>query len=349
MIHLPPEPISPLPLGIGALLSPFYSLAIARRNKRFDARKGVVKASVPVVSVGNLSVGGTGKTPLVKRVVYALKLAGFRPGIALRGYGAKIDGVSDEEAEHRINNPGVPVIANPNRVKAISELLVRTSGPRVDCIVLDDAFQHRRVARDADIVLIDATRDPFENHLLPRGWLREPVGSLRRASGVVITHAESASPSSIKELGKKIEAVHNKPALAVTSHAWVNLTIYHDGTDCEEPIEWLAGKRVVACCAIARPRPFLNQINSRGAQLVDAMVLRDHALISRSRGEQLARRAKAHNADAIICTTKDWTKMRHLPDSIWPVPIVRPTLEHLFLSGLQEFDTHIVQRMGGRH
>jgi tetraacyldisaccharide 4'-kinase len=332
-------------MGLGALLSPFYSIAVARRNKKFDARKGVFKPTVPVISIGNITVGGTGKTPLVKRVVYALKLAGHRPGIVLRGYGSKINGVSDEEAEHRINNPGVPVVANPNRVQAISEMMTRQSGTRVDCIILDDAFQHRRVARQADIVLIDATRDPFADHLLPKGWLREPVSSLRRATGVVITHAESASPSAVKELSKKIQDTLGKPPLAVTAHSWMSLTLSTGGTDAQEPIEWLQGKKLVSCCAIARPRPFLHQAHSKGAQIVDALVLRDHAVIGRSRGEHLARRAKALGADAIICTSKDWTKMRHLPESIWPVPVVRPTLEHLFISGLQDFDAHIVDRV----
>lgn len=336
-------------MGLGALLSPLYSFVIARRNARYNKKKGVFKPSVPVVSVGNISVGGTGKTPLVKRVVYALKLAGYRPGIVLRGYGSKINGVSDEEAEHRFYNPTTPVIANPNRVMAISEMLVRQTSQRVDAIILDDGFQHRRVARQADIVLIDAARDPFSDHMLPRGWLREPVSSLRRASAVVITHAESVSPSAIDALSARIESVHGKPPVGVTTHGWVNLIVHAHETDALEPVEWLRGKRLVACCAIARPRSFLNQIRSNEATLVDAMILRDHAMFSRTKGEQIARLARAARADAIICTSKDWTKLRHLPESLWPVPIVRPTLEHLFVSGQKEFDSHIVNRLGGKH
>jgi tetraacyldisaccharide 4'-kinase len=349
MIHLPPDPVSPTPMGLGMLLSPAYGLVVARRNAKYDKNRGVFKPTLPVISVGNISVGGTGKTPLVKRVVYTLKLAGYRPGIVLRGYGPKINGVSDEEAEHRLSNPATTVVANPNRVRAISDLITRQSGPRVNSVVLDDGFQHRRVARQVDIVLIDAARDPFKDHLLPWGWLREPVHSLKRATAVVITHAESTSPSAVKTLANKIEAVHGKQPIAVTSHGWTDLTLHNKGTDATEPVEWLEGKRLLACCAIARPRPFLSQLRAHGATLVDAMILKDHAPINRSKSEQLARRAKSQRVDAIVCTDKDWVKMKHLPESIWPVPVVCPTLEHVFVSGLKEFDAHIIEQIGGKH
>lgn len=347
MIDPPADPRAPLPLGIGTPLAPLYGLIMRRRNRRFDRGLGVRRAPAPVVSVGNLSVGGTGKTPMVRRVVESLRLAGRRPGVVLRGYGPRSNGQSDEEAEHRTTLPGVPIVANPDRFRAISDLVTRSQGARIDCVVLDDAFQHRRVARDVDIVLVDATRDPWSDALLPAGWLREPVGSLRRATAVVITHAESVAPSAIDALRERIAEAHGKPPIAVTAHDWTGLRIFDGRVDANLDLDWLQGKRIVAACAIARPRPFLASLRSAGAETVATMILRDHAPFGPGRIERLIEDAENAKADAVVCTEKDWMKLRRHPGDAWPCPVVRPAVRHVFLEGVEAFEEHVVEGVGG--
>lgn len=347
MTDPPPDPRGPVPLGLGAPFAPLYGVAMRRRNRRFDRAVGVRRAPLPVISVGNLSVGGTGKTPMVRRVVEALRLAGRRPGVVLRGYKSRA-GASDEEAEHRAAMPGVPVVANPNRFRAIAELVSRSKGARIDCVALDDAFQHRRIARDADIVLIDATRDPWSDALLPAGWLREPVESLARATAVVITHAESVAPSAIDALRNRIEGAHGRAPIAVCAHEWTHLRSFDGRVDAEVELAWLEGRRIVAACAIARPRPFLAGLHDAHAEVAWAMTLRDHARFGPGRLRRLIEEAQRTEAAAIVCTEKDWMKLRRAPADEWPCPVVRPALRHVFLEGAEAFDEHVVEAAGGR-
>src|SRR4051794_5329108 len=147
---------------VGAALAAVYSWEIGRRNRRYDAGRGVVRFDRPVISVGNLSVGGTGKTPMVAHIVGVLLQAGHTPAIAMRGYGSKASGGrSDEAEEYRRKFPGVPVLARPDRTLALIEQFARehddAGGRQSDVVVLDDGFQHRKIARDLDIVLVDAS------------------------------------------------------------------------------------------------------------------------------------------------------------------------------------------------
>jgi tetraacyldisaccharide 4'-kinase len=163
--------------ALSAPLAAGYGAAVRLRNQAFDTGLLRVRsASVPVISVGNLSVGGTGKTPITRWVVERLVARGRQPAVVSRGYGA------DELALHRRWNPEVPVIANPDRVAAARE--AANSG--ADVVVVDDGFQHRALARDADLLLLGAG-DPFPPRLLPRGPYREPLSAIGRASLVLVT------------------------------------------------------------------------------------------------------------------------------------------------------------------
>ncbi|MBI4878532.1 MAG: tetraacyldisaccharide 4'-kinase, partial [Planctomycetes bacterium] len=166
--------------SLAALASLPYGLAVRLRNRAYDA--GLLRArcaAAVVVSVGNLSVGGTGKTPLVAMLARAARAAGRTPAILLRGYrrGARRAAESDEAALHARLAQGVLVVADPDRVRGAERALAAGA----DLLILDDGFQHRRLKRDLDLVLADA-RDPFAGgRLLPRGLLREPLSSLARA------------------------------------------------------------------------------------------------------------------------------------------------------------------------
>jgi hypothetical protein len=190
--HRPPPGPLPAPLRpLAGPLSALYRAGLEHKSGAFDAGHGVITIDRPVISVGNLSVGGTGKTPMTSWIVRTLIDAGHTPAIAMRGYRSK-NGVSDEADAYARALPGTPVVAQPDRLEGLFRLFADDEGRAVDVVVLDDGFQHRRIARQLDLVLIDATRDPFRDRLLPAGWLREGPAALVRASGVVLTHADRA-------------------------------------------------------------------------------------------------------------------------------------------------------------
>ncbi len=199
---------------------------MARRNRRFDAGHGVVTLDRPVISVGNLSTGGTGKTPMTMRVVQWLREAGHAPAIAMRGYRAGPEG-SDEALLYQEAFAGMPIVAQANRIDGLLQLFAQEEGDgeagsaparaRTDVVVLDDGFQHRQIARQFDLVLIDATRDPFADALLPAGWLREPAASLRRAHAVVLTHAESADARWLEAIRERVLAIRPGAIVAEAS------------------------------------------------------------------------------------------------------------------------------------
>lgn len=325
----------PLPGIAGSLASWVYGKIVASRNIKFDAGRGVVEFDRPTISVGNLSVGGTGKTPFVQHLLGVLLRMGHAPCVAMRGYRAA-DGESDESAMYRRAFPQVPVVAQPNRADGLIKLFATPEGARTDCIVLDDGFQHRRIAREVDFVLIDATRTPFEDALLPKGWLREPVQNLARIrdGGVVVTHAERASEAELKLLAGHVRLRTGFPPVAVTKHAWARLLVSKGGVEKQEPVEWLRAKRVLAVCAIGNPGPFLAQV-AGGAEREPAasVVLRDHDPYKPGTLERILGEAKRVEAQAIVTTEKDWTKLWRVRPELWPCPVARPRLALEFTQG----------------
>lgn len=319
-----------VPGPLGRLLTIPYTLAINHRNRGFDKRRGVIYLDRPVISVGNLSVGGTGKTPMVAYLARTVFDGGHFPCIAMRGYKAKPGQESDEAATYSRALPHVPVVAQANRISGLIDLFATPQGEKVDCIILDDGFQHRQIGRELDLVLIDATRSPFEDQVLPAGWLREPITSLARASGVIITHAEAVEPSTLTELRANIDRA-GIPLLAVCRHGWTNLAIHENGEEREESVAWVARRRVLAVCAIGNPHPYVRAVeHAVGGSLVGAIVLRDHDPYNPATVARILAQARDASADLIVTTEKDWSKLRAHD---WPMPIVRPRLQLQFDSG----------------
>ncbi|MEM1422604.1 MAG: tetraacyldisaccharide 4'-kinase [Planctomycetota bacterium] len=282
---------------VGGLLEPLYRAAVDRRNRAFDRGDRVTRFGVPIISVGNLSVGGTGKTPTVRLLVERLLARGRTPAIAMRGYKARAGERSDEEAEYIDSFPDVRVVAQPDRVSGIRALL--SEHPRTDCVVLDDAFQHRYVARDLDIVLVDATRSPFEDRCLPAGWLREPVASLARADLIVVTRADTGGA-----IDDRLRS-YNAPIVR-TAHAWEGFT---DGSETRLPPAHLDGKRAIVCCAIGHPLAFVEQCERAGCEVRGVRTERDHHAWTASEASALERLAASEDA-VIVTTRKDWVKLR---------------------------------------
>ncbi len=334
----------PVPGVVGVPLSLLYRVGLGRVNRRFDRGTGVVRFDRPVISVGNLSVGGTGKTPLVEAIVRFLTESGHTPCIAMRGYSR--DGKeSDEAAAYRRLLPDVPVIAQSNRtlglIRQFGKEHDEADGRQSDCIILDDGFQHRQIGRELDIVLIDAGRDPFQDRLLPAGWLREPLESLKRAGAVVITHAESVSGADLTALERRIAAAVGQPAQAVCRHGWSELLVNDAGRESAAPVSWLSGKRIVAACAIGNPGPFVAAARkAAGGNLSAEVVLRDHDPFAPTTVERLKGVARSVNAQAIVVTEKDWSKLSGCKD--WPCPVVRAVLKLSFDRGWDMLSSQVL-------
>ncbi|MCX5655460.1 MAG: tetraacyldisaccharide 4'-kinase [Planctomycetota bacterium] len=241
-------PAAALARGGLALLAGLYRAALALRDIWFRLPGAARRASRPVVSVGNLTVGGTGKTPMVAYLARLVGEMGGRPVILSRGYGAASGGPNEEAIELARLCPGVPHLQNPDRLAALEGWI---AGNPCDVAILDDGFQHRRLARNLDIVLVDALRPFGFGHLLPRGLLREPLSALRRADMIVITRAELVTPEGVKLLKQTI-AAHVRPGtpLLLARHAPAGL-LMADGS--RRDAASLKGQDIAAACAPARP------------------------------------------------------------------------------------------------
>lgn len=338
---------TPGPLGTGLgglaarLLAPIYAKIIARKNAAFDAGHGVVELDRPVVSVGNLSVGGTGKTPMVLHLVDALRRADHLPVVAMRGYarGGRLGGAhSDEASAYRRAFPELAIVARPDRTQGLIELFSTDAGVQVDCVVLDDGFQHRQIARQFNIVLVDATRSPFDDDLLPAGWLREPVTSLRRADAIVVTHSELATPVMLRKLDADIAAITGSRPMAICRHEWAELSVFDAGNQPAVSVSELQGRRILAACAIGNPGAFIascdQAVGSRGH--VQTFIRPDHDAFAPATVRSLIMRARECAVEFIVVTDKDWSKLMRAPADDWPCPILRPRLKLRFERGEAE-------------
>jgi tetraacyldisaccharide 4'-kinase len=272
---------------------------MAVRGKLYDW--GVLPAtefSVPVLSVGNLSVGGTGKTPVAAWFAHRLSEKGAAPAIVLRGYGG------DEVIVHERLNEGIPVIAAPDRVRGIREAIARG----VDVIVLDDAFQHRRARRDGDVLLVNADGWTGKPRLLPAGPWREPLRSARRATLVIITRktADSAQVADVKRA-----LAHAAPQVPVAIVHLAPGDLRSTATGQTLPLHALQGADLTAIAAIAQPESFFKQLTELGA-VVRPFSFTDHHAFTRAEARNLA--AQANNSDFVVCTLKDAVKL----ESLWP-------------------------------
>ncbi|MBL8725589.1 MAG: tetraacyldisaccharide 4'-kinase [Planctomycetes bacterium] len=293
-----------------AALWPFglaYGAAMAVRNWAFDAGlRRSHRLPVPVVSVGNLTVGGTGKTPTVQWLCARARAAGKRPGVLARGYGrAPGAELNDEGAMLQAALPWLLQEQDPDRVAAGARLLARGA----DFVVLDDGLQHRRLHRDLDLVCLDA-RMPFGNGLcLPAGDLREFRSGLRRAGLVLLTRAEGLDAAAIAARAQKVRDLAGQEHLPVhaTSHGPVAVRSEPDGT--AVPLATLRGQPVVLLSAIARPGSFRATVEGLGARVVQELRHRDHHRFTAA--EAAAAVALAERAGGWLLTTeKDAPKLR---------------------------------------
>jgi tetraacyldisaccharide 4'-kinase len=285
-----------------ALLAPaagLYRAIVTTRGKLYDW--GIFRAdnfSVPVLSIGNLSVGGTGKTPVAAWFAQRLSSKGAKPGIVLRGYGG------DETIVHERLNPGVPVIAEADRGRGIREAIAYG----VDVVVLDDAFQHRRAARDADVVLVNADAWSGTPRLLPAGPWREPLRAVRRANLAIVTR-KTAEKSAVEDVKRALAGA--APRVPVATAYLAPGELRSTATGQTLPLHVLRGADLTAIAAIAHPDSFFRQLTELGA-VVRPHSFADHHAFTLQEARDLAMRASS--SDFVVCTLKDAVKL----ESLWP-------------------------------
>jgi tetraacyldisaccharide 4'-kinase len=289
------------------------------RNVAFD--RGLKKSttvSVPVIAVGNLTTGGTGKTPIVATVVKALREQGLRPGIVSRGYRADDTGENDEKRVLELLCPNVPHEQNPNRVAA-SEKLIATQG--VDVIVLDDAFQHRRIARDLNIVLIDATNPFGYGYLLPRGLLREPVNSLNRADVVLITRSDNVKHNKLLEIEDRVCRYNSNLRDHIYRVVFQPSGLVAGSGNGGRSIDVVQNRRVTVMTAIGNPQAFVVTCQQIQAKVAATRFFPDHHHYTQKDLDEVRDQANNAGTSLILTTLKDLVKIPDAYDNIFAVQI----------------------------
>ncbi|WP_419193648.1 tetraacyldisaccharide 4'-kinase [Kolteria novifilia] len=289
----------------GALwvLSLPYALGVSLRNLAFDRGwREVVRARLPVLSVGNVTVGGTGKTPMVEYFASQLREKGLRVCLLSRGYGVS-DGPNDEALVLEENLPDVPHLQGRNRAQLAT---IADEELESQVLVLDDGFQHRRLGRDADVVLIDAT-DPFGGgRLLPAGLLREPFSSLGRADLVVLTRRDAIDEDQRRSIKRRLGRWTKAPWAEVS----FDPTALVDAEGAERPIAALAGKRVATFCGLGNPEGFRRTVALLGGETIDHRDFPDHHPYSRDDIESLLAWVAEVRPELVLTTQKDLVKVR---------------------------------------
>ena len=322
-----------------------YGIGASLVDRRHRSR-GATRVPVPVISVGNLSVGGTGKTPFTRRIAESIIASGGKPAIALRGYRSKSTGGSDEAREYHESLPGVPVLVGPDRVRTISSALESAPGS-FDCVLLDDGFQHRRLHRDLDIVLVDSSRPAVFGDLLPNGWLREPVKALGRADCVVLTnHFGAPVPARLEKL---LEQQLGKPPSIRCHHGWSEIMVHQGGGFDSLSVAQAAPRysKVFVVSGLGNPGAMISSVKSHGFSITGHLQHRDHAAYTESDGRHFVQRSSS--SDAMLVSAKDWVKLRELSSiQSASVPILVPQVRIEFSSGESELSGMLSKVCGRR-
>ncbi len=344
----PLEGLFLLPLTFIAVLFSFLS-----RLRRSLYRRGIIPSTAPsikTICIGNITLGGTGKTPIVESLCRLLADIGLHPAILTRGYGGSLEGqvavVSDGEdilltpkeagdepvlLAKSLGDLKVPVVMAAKRSEGAALIAEKFSS---EVIVMDDGFQHLPMGRDLDIVVVDA-KNPFGNgYTLPRGILREPPTALSDADIVLLTRTNEVKEEKILTLTEKIKGYSGGKPLFVAAHTPIALKDTVSGKI--KPLTWLKKKKIVAFAGIGKPKSFFDDLEKSGAELVTGGApLDDHHDYKEADIAELVELAKATGAKALVTTGKDLVKLEgYLPLAL---PLYVVTLGVEFTDGGEEF------------
>lgn len=321
-------------LGIGILrmvatvVAWSYDKLTIFRNLLFDLRiLKVHKLSCPVISVGNLAVGGTGKTPMVIWLARFLLEEGWRVGVVSRGYkgeetkkvlvvsdgrsilaGSDISGDEPQLLARRL--PGVPVLCSTKRALAAEAAVEQL---QCEVVILDDGFQHRFIARNLDVVMLDSHYPFGDGSLFPRGILREQTTALRRAQVLALSRFDGSEQA--EQSHKNL--VGQWPDKTVVTAAYRATRLFDATTQRELPLSSVKNKRLAAFAGIGRPDDFFRTVRDLGADLVHTTALPDHHPLTVEFLASLVEEASAQQPEAWLTTEKDWVRLpSDLPDSM---------------------------------
>ena len=339
--------------ALGRPLSPLYSLAMRLRARLY--RRGLIastRLAAPVISVGNLTMGGTGKTPLVMYVVRRLLELGRRPAIVSRGYGGRARGavnVVSDGREKKMNPamagdepwllaealPGVPVVTGVRRAEVGRYVLNHTAS---DVIVLDDGFQHLALQRDLDLVLFNVRADLASARVFPGGELREPFSALQRAHALVITGVDRKSEDRAHALKRFLR--ERAPQAPVFFGEYLPVCLISGRGGATFPAD--RAKRLQLCgfCGIGTPGSFQDILRREGYRVADFRVFRDHYPYTAKDLAGLVQWAKERGAQALITTEKDFVKLEPI---LGEFPVLALKVE-FFME--ERFDLFLAERLG---
>ena len=318
--------------GVLRVAEPLYAAAMSARNTFYAA--GILKShrlARPTIAVGNITTGGTGKTPMVRWLAEQLAARGMRPAILMRGYRGESAGGSDEArmlAEH-LGDRAI-IIANPDRLAGAAAAMKHALAP--DVFLLDDAFQHRRVRRDFDLVLINAAEPFGYGHVLPRGLMREAQKGLARADAFVITRSSAVDAAALEQITSTLRKWSRHQPVYLADHVLAALRMPDDTT---LPIDALRTRRFFGFCGIAGPQTLRAQLGSFGPTFAGLRAFGDHHGYSTDDLRSVSAEASALGAELLVTTEKDWVKVKSLvaDDTL---PIARLELQIRFRDGGDE-------------
>lgn len=309
----------------------YYAGFLAVKSMGIRKRK---RLPAPVISIGNLTTGGTGKTPLTIEVSREALRRGLGPCILTRGYGGKAEGpcfvsrgegpvldegdAGDEPVLMALKVPGVPIVKGKDRHEAGLFALGNLPGPP-GVFILDDGYQHWRLHRDTDVLLIDAG-NPFDNgHLLPLGHLRETPKAALRADVILLTKCEGRKD--LEGLKAEIRRLNPRAPLFTSSSRVVYVREAASGA--KHPPVWLSGKDVYAFCGIGQPGSFLNTLRLSGAEVAGMRAFKDHHRYGRADFEYVKGQAGESRALWIVTTEKDIMRMGdiEMPENLLAIGI----------------------------
>lgn len=331
-----------------------YGAAVALRNRGYDrGLLGVAGVPVPVLSVGNITAGGTGKTPVVERLAAKLLAQGIRVAVVTRGYRRATKGYflvsdgrgrvstardgGDEPVQIARNFPSLVVIADERRSRGCAKAVTEF---RVDCILLDDAYQHRAMHRDLDIVVIDAVEGIYTQRLLPAGRLREPLANLRRADVLLLSKCEATT--SVEQMRLALSAYTQVPVYATR---FVPRALRRLGSDEDFPLDTLHAVPVGSFSGIGRPEGFRRTLQLLQTEVVAERVFPDHHWYGAGDIASLGEQGRTAGARAWITTEKD--AVRLMDGEAWRSlgDVYYPRMEVEFLGEEEGFDALIMSRL----
>jgi tetraacyldisaccharide 4'-kinase len=329
------------------IVSGIYSVIIRLRNFFYDKHIFAIHhAKATVISVGNITAGGTGKTPLVVWLCNEItsketnKANECKLAILTRGYKTTRNN-TDEPAILTESCPQCKVVVNPDRVIGGAQAIGEYSA---NVLVLDDGFQHRRLSRDLDIVTVDATYPFGYGRIIPAGLLREPVSSLKRADAVVITRCDQVSEAHLKQIENQVQNI--KPGIIIARS--IHQPVYVKTIDDRKiSLRQFKGKKVFAFCGIGNPNSFVLLLGSMDYIVTGSKFFDDHCNYTDDSLAEIKKQTQNLGAEIILTTQKDWTKIRLL-ESAKDLPLAYLAVQIRFLSGEKELRGLIEDNLAGK-